>query len=203
MPGLSPTPELTQSPLTTRGFRGLVPFCELLGSNVLTGHGIYVVIRTDPSPPSFLPTSPAGHLKDRDPFVTADKLRAAWVDRATIVYIGKAAGQSGLDQRLADYRRHGTGPLAGHWGGRYIWQLADSDTLLVAWRPMSEMTRVGRAGPDRRVRRTSRRSSARRPTSGTTPERLRRQTQPQSRSPSTPVIFFAVLQEGRWPPGPG
>lgn len=135
---MSQTPELTRKTLTARGFRGFVPFRELPGSNVPTGHGIYVVIRTDTSPPSFLPTSPAGRLKARDPSVTADKLRAAWVDGATIVYIGKAAGQNGLDQRLADYRRHGTGLLAGHWGGRYIWQLADWDALLVAWWPMTE-----------------------------------------------------------------
>lgn len=44
------------------------------------------------------------------------------MDGATIVYIGKAAGQDGLNQRLADYRRHGTGLLAGHWGGRYIFR---------------------------------------------------------------------------------
>ncbi|AVV42966.1 hypothetical protein C6376_17650 [Streptomyces sp. P3] len=138
MPGMSPTPELTQRSLTARGFRGFVPFRELPDSNVPTGHGIYVVIRTDTSPPSFLPTSPAGHLKGRDPSVTADKLGDAWVDGTTVVYIGKAAGQHGLNQRLADYRRHGTGLLAGHWGGRYIWQLADSDALLVAWRPMAE-----------------------------------------------------------------
>ena len=138
MPGMSPTPELTQRILTARGFRGFVPFRALPASNVPTGHGIYVVIRPDTSPPSFLPASPAGRLKGRDPSVTADKLRAAWVDGATIVYIGKAAGQDGLDQRLADYRRHGTGLLAGHWGGRYIWQLADSAALLVAWRLIPE-----------------------------------------------------------------
>jgi hypothetical protein len=135
---MSPTPELTQRTLTARGFRGFVPFRELPSSNVPARHGIYVVIRTATSLPKFLPNSPAGHLKGRDPSVTVDKLCAAWVDGATIVYIGKAAGRDGLDQRLADYRRHGTGVLAGHWGGRYIWQLADSDALLVAWRPMTD-----------------------------------------------------------------
>ncbi|WP_435209172.1 hypothetical protein [Streptomyces sp. bgisy034] len=138
MPGMSPPPEMTQKTLTERGFRGFVPFRSLPDSNVPTGHGIYAVIRTDTSPPAFRPASPAGHLKGRDPSVTVDKLRDAWVDGATVLYIGKAAGQDGLNQRLADYRRHGTGLLAGHWGGRYIWQLADSDALLVAWRPMAE-----------------------------------------------------------------
>lgn len=56
MPDMSPTPELTQKTLTERGFHGFVPFRELPNSNVPTGHGIYVVIRTDTSPPSFLPT---------------------------------------------------------------------------------------------------------------------------------------------------
>ncbi|MFD6038453.1 hypothetical protein ACFWHF_28615 [Streptomyces griseoincarnatus] len=120
MPGTSPAPELTQKTLPERGFRGFVPFRELPDSNVPTGHGIDVVIRTDTAPPSFLPTSPAGHHKGRDPSVTADKLSKAWVEGATAVYIGKAAGQDGLNQRLADYRRHGAGLLAGHWGGRYI-----------------------------------------------------------------------------------
>ncbi|UOT04358.1 hypothetical protein MPY17_00835 [Rhodococcus opacus] len=67
-----PTPELTQKTLTGRGFGGFVPFRELPDSKVRTEHGIYVVIPTDPSPPSFLSTSPAGHLRGRDPSVTAD-----------------------------------------------------------------------------------------------------------------------------------
>jgi hypothetical protein len=135
---MSPISVLTQKTLTERGFRGFVPFCELPDSNVPTGRGIYVVIRPDTSSPSFLPASPAGHLKGRDPSVTVDKLGDAWVDGASVVYIGKAAGQDGLNQRLADYRRHGIGLLAGHWGGRYIWQLVDSDALLVAWWPLPE-----------------------------------------------------------------
>ncbi|MEV5989432.1 hypothetical protein AB0L85_31540 [Streptomyces sp. NPDC052051] len=53
-----------------------------------------MVIRTDISPPSFLPTSPAGHLKGRDPSVTVDKLGDAWARGATVVYIGKAAGRT-------------------------------------------------------------------------------------------------------------
>jgi hypothetical protein len=29
---------------------------------------------------------------------------------------------------------HGRGELAGHWGGRYIWQLSDSADLIAAWK---------------------------------------------------------------------
>ncbi|MFE5794839.1 hypothetical protein ACFQ8C_20000 [Streptomyces sp. NPDC056503] len=137
-PGTPPTPALTRRILAERGFRGFVPFGELPDSDVPAGHGVYVVLRTAASPPSFLPTSPAGHLKGRDPSVTADTLKDAWVDGATVVYVGKAAGRNGLRRRLSDYRRHGSGLPAGHWGGRYVWQLADSDALLVAWRSVTE-----------------------------------------------------------------
>ncbi|MER5312843.1 hypothetical protein ABT034_34305 [Streptomyces sp. NPDC002773] len=88
MPGTTQAPESTQTTLAERGFRGFVPFRELPDSDVPTGHGIYGGIRADTSPPSFLPASPAGHLKGRDPSVSTDKLADAWVDGATVVYIG-------------------------------------------------------------------------------------------------------------------
>lgn len=139
---MSPTSELTQKTLAERGFRGFVSFRELSESGVPSQPGIYVVLRTSAESPSFLSRNPAGQLKGRDPSVTADELRSAWVDGAAVIYIGKAsagkAGQRGLRKRLDEYRRHGAGGMAGHWGGRYIWQLADSDELLVAWLPISD-----------------------------------------------------------------
>lgn len=55
-----------------------------------------------------------------------------------MLYVGKAgvrkSDQWGLRKRLDEYRWFGAGEPIGHKGGRYIWQLAGSDRLLVAWR---------------------------------------------------------------------
>ncbi len=60
-----------------------------------------------------------------------DVLKAKWVDGAHVVYLGKG---DNLQRRLKEYTRFGRGEKVGHWGGRYIWQLADSAELVVAWR---------------------------------------------------------------------
>jgi hypothetical protein len=130
---------LTRAILTDRGFCGFVPFSQLNQVGVPLDAGIYVVMRPDVSDPEFLPQSPAGHFKGRDPSVSRDALADAWVGEAVLLYVGKATkgktGRRGLRKRLDEYRRHGAGEAVGHWGGRCIWQLADSDSLLVGWLP--------------------------------------------------------------------
>lgn len=129
------------------GFEGFVRVAELPDAPVLTGSGVYVVVRPTGEPPVFLPTSPAGWCRgpDRDPALPAAELVDAWVPGEPVLYIGKAnagpSGRRGLRRRLSEYRRHGAGQLARHWGGRMIWQLADSAELLVAWR-LADQPRV-------------------------------------------------------------
>ncbi|MEU5524780.1 hypothetical protein ABZ759_30010 [Streptomyces sp. NPDC047860] len=133
---------LTRRDLEDRGFRGFVRFDELPSTDVPQASGIYVVLRSSSASPRFLATSPAGRRGDRDPTVSIEQLATKWVEGAHLVYIGKAdAGaeaKHGLRRRLRQYNRSGTGS-SGHWGGRYIWQLHDSSSLLVAWRTTREV----------------------------------------------------------------
>jgi hypothetical protein len=129
--------EWTRKALEADGFDGWVTFVEL--ENRLPGitqdGGVYVVVQPPGASPAFLAANPGGRFKDRDPSVTPDALAANWVDCAEVVYIGKA---DNLRRRLREFMRFGSGAPIGHWGGRLIWQLAQSERLLVAWRETPE-----------------------------------------------------------------
>lgn len=118
--------------LQAEGFEGFLPFSLLPNADVPRRFGVYVVLRPSEEPVQFLISNPGGRFKGRDPSATEGALSAKWVEGTPVIYIGKAETQT-LRKRLDQYRRFGAGEPIGHWGGRYIWQLADADQLLVAW----------------------------------------------------------------------
>jgi hypothetical protein len=125
--------KLTIDVLRSEAFEGFVTFEELRrdGDAVRTSGGVYVVTRQVTYPPTFLAESCGGHFKDRNPTELVDVLECKWVPDAEMIYVGRAKV---LQRRLRQYADFGAGRPVGHWGGRYIWQLSDSDHLLVAWR---------------------------------------------------------------------
>lgn len=128
--------------LTAEGFTGWIRISDLPRAEVPSGAGVYLVVRPSATPPRFRATNPGGRASEKDPTVPATELREAWVDGAEVLFIGRATSgvgkRRGLAKRLAELRRFGLGQAGNHWGGRYVWQLADSDELLVAWRETPE-----------------------------------------------------------------
>jgi hypothetical protein len=91
---------------------------------------VYIILRPARQKVVFLAESPAGRFKG--PTTEVALLEAKWIAGSRVVYIGKA---DVANRRLKQFARFGAGEPVGHWGGRYIWQLADADQLLVAWHP--------------------------------------------------------------------
>jgi len=121
------------------GFEGFIRVADLQKSacgSVPPAAGVYLVLRTSVAPPQFLRQSTGGHFKGRDPTVSVSVLKKKWVDGALVLNIGKAGPSKGrtLKSRLRQYMQFGEGKPVRHWGGRYIWQLHDSDELLVCWK---------------------------------------------------------------------
>lgn len=132
MPNCSNKQQFSRSQLEADGFAGWVTFDYLSAADPCpTSGGVYVVTRADQTPPCFLDQSCGGWFKDRDPTVPHGTLVANWVQDAEVVYIGKA---NSLRRRLSEFAKFGAGKKIGHWGGRLIWQLEESSTLLVGWK---------------------------------------------------------------------
>jgi hypothetical protein len=129
--------EFSREALEDEGYAGFITFATLSETlaDVPASGGAYLVYRETTAEPAFLEENPGGRFKGRDPTELVDVLQAKWVPDAHVVYIGKA---DSLRRRLKQFADFGAGKPIGHWGGRYIWQLADSASLLVAWREASD-----------------------------------------------------------------
>lgn len=127
--------------LRGKGFLGFstIEDIRFRRSTVSVLPGVYVAYRQHLDEIEFLDKSTGGWFKGRDPSVRIEKLRGKWIDEAHVLYIGKAEAGSararGISVRLDEYLRFGQGQPIGHWGGRYLWQLAGADQLLFCWKP--------------------------------------------------------------------
>jgi hypothetical protein len=130
----------TPSWLKGQGFGGFTTIRALREGRIAevprTG-GVYVVQQQDMGVPIFLEQSPGGRFKGRDPTVDPQRLSGRWIAGTTVLYIGKG---DNLQRRLKQYMDFGSGKPIGHWGGRYIWQVAGSNDFLVAWKETGEVS---------------------------------------------------------------
>jgi len=121
------------------GFEGFLTVEELRDAQcnpVPAEPGVYLLLRTLATPPEFLVKGTGGRFKNKDPNVTLGRVRREWVEGALIVYVGQSGSRSKgtLARRVEQMIQFGQGAPVAHWGGRLIWQLADSARLVVCWR---------------------------------------------------------------------
>jgi len=142
MSALAASPGIFDSTDALRGagFEGFSTVGDLLGSRaseVPVAQGIYVVVREPALPPKIMPSSAAGLFRGQKATMKPEVLEKKWVPDAVVLYIGVAGGtgvRGQLQQRIKRYIRFGSGKTVAHWGGRYVWQLADHRRLRLAWR---------------------------------------------------------------------
>jgi hypothetical protein len=136
----------TLDDIKTYGFKGFKEIADLRRDikTIPADRGVYLIIKTD-RPHKFLKIGTGGHFKGKNPNVDLEVLNHNWVDNSIVVYIGQAGGirngnwsNSTLRERLKKYFDFGLGKPVGHWGGRLIWQIENSDKLVVCWKELPD-----------------------------------------------------------------
>lgn len=136
---------MNRKTLKDSGFAGFRPLADLDINRIPQRQGLFSIVRPDGFEPRFLAKSTAGVFKKKNPSLTAAELAAEWVADTDILFLGKAGpgskGNRGLRRQIQEFVDFGKGKPPGHWDGRLIWQLADTGSLLVAWKelPVEEL----------------------------------------------------------------
>ena len=117
------------------GFTGFTTISELVANIDVVPQlpGVYVVMRNNASQPEFLTRGTGGFFKGKDPNVPIAELKTNWIENTCVIYIGQT--KTTIRKRVKDYLKFGCGQKVGHKGGRYIWQIKESDQLLFCWKP--------------------------------------------------------------------
>lgn len=129
----------TLQELKENGFEGFVKVGELKrdyrNREIPHTSGIYLILYLAAGHPQFIYPGTGGFFKGKDPNISIERLNSKWVANEAVIYIGKA---NDLNSRLRQYMRFGCKENVGHYGGRYIWQIADADKLVVCWKEFEE-----------------------------------------------------------------
>ena len=132
--------QVNKRALREDGFAGFRTFADVDINRIPQAPGIFAVIQPEGFQVQFLAKSTAGVFKKKDPSLSAEKLAAEWVDGAEVLYVGKAGpgskGNRGLRRQIQEFLDFGIGKPPGHWDGRLIWQLANTKSLLIAWKEL-------------------------------------------------------------------
>lgn len=122
------------------GFAGFRPLEDLEINRIPQRQGLFAIVRPEGFVPRPLAKSTAGVFKKKNPSLSRAQLMAEWVADADILFIGKAGpgskGNRGLRRQIQEFVDFGRGKPPGHWDGRLVWQLADAEDLLVAWKEL-------------------------------------------------------------------
>lgn len=130
--------------LESAGFEGFFTIGQVHRESALgvpDARGVYVVLVRGDAPHELRPRSSAPVWRGMDPAEPLEVLTPRWVDGASQLYVGAAAGpgvRNRLRQRIKRFLRFGHGKVVGHWAGRAIWQLREASRLVIAWRPCSD-----------------------------------------------------------------
>lgn len=124
--------------LKAAGFEGFIPVAQLKEDNTAIPQeaGVYMVVYTGKGIPEFLSHGTGGFFKGEDPNVPIAELKSNWIENTCVIYIGQT--KTTIRKRVKDYLKFGCGQKVGHKGGRYIWQIKESDKLLFCWKPTSD-----------------------------------------------------------------
>lgn len=118
-----------------QGFLSINDLRDGMIKQVPKSGGVYVVLRELDRIPKFLNENPGGRFKGKNPTVDKFELKSNWIEGSHTIYIGKG---DKLQRRMKQFLDFGAGKKIGHWGGRMVWQIENSNHFIIAWKSIED-----------------------------------------------------------------